>query len=899
MALSDVLKNLNFNNYAKDQETALRSAITTIYNGSATAQVILDKVGDGTQNLDFTQDSSKQLEAYYDPSDDKVHLDSDFGKNFVFIDEKGTAQTVALERVLIHEAIHAIEGLIDEPNIKTANDFADLPKIIALGDYRGSTVNLTNTIMSELGEATGRVGYHAVTSTTDIAPGSKFTNNTGIDASFVGSGEIDMSASSRSTNDLLIGSDGGTDELTGAKGNDFLWGRAGNDWLTGGAGNDTLNGGDDTDVAVFSGKCSDYEVNLANGIYTVTDKRSQSPDGTDTITGVEYAQFSDGTGLFGQDGFACSGQNVVLAIDVSGSMGDEIEAVKQSAQQIVDTIFGTAATPLNSRLAIITFNDTGALRTELKFTDHDTIAGRKAAAIAGINAVSILGGGVEPLNGAVLSAAQGDAGPWLAGSTANRVIVFSDEPAGDPGVRAAAVAAMNMINATYEQPLTPSNANTPGSNYSTAINNPVSLPNPVVAGQVFPVLIGGDAAATSDLQELADQTGGQLFNAADTSEVVAALLSAITAPVTPTSPFFSRPTVPSGPAPVDVGALKDYDGNDFGSDDAWQVIGSVDVQGDGDVEYIYVNSALGRWATVGPDEDGKVDFSDYGPGGETRIVGNFAGETFGQFQDDLRDGNLDLIAAFDFDEDGFQEIYFQAGDTDAYVHAIMHEDGNVKTVEYQTGAEVQSYLVGLGFGEDVVQAIVEDTAQVTLPPVDLSAIKDESGADLGADEGWMYIGEADVEGDGDSDYLYVNPTLGRFAHIGLQDDGTVDFDDFAGDTRVAAAYVDPGVAAGLIEAGSPVDSAKRFADDLKSSNIELIEAFDYDGDGRQEIYFDVKDEDVFLRAIMDTDGDVRYANYQNADQVRSYLSGLGYEEDVAAGILSGVGSGLAGDFMLA
>src|SRR5262249_36590053 len=101
--------------------------------------------------------------------------------------------------------------------------------------------------------------------------------------------------------DLLIGL-AGNDVIHGLAGNDSLYGDesvpgsavSGNDTMEGGAGNDSIDGGNGNDVAVFSGAFTDYAISLNNGVYTLTDNRSGSPDGTDHVTNVETFQFSDG-----------------------------------------------------------------------------------------------------------------------------------------------------------------------------------------------------------------------------------------------------------------------------------------------------------------------------------------------------------------------------------------------------------------------------------------------------------------------------------------------------------------------------------------------------------------------------------------------------------------------------
>ena len=92
--------------------------------------------------------------------------------------------------------------------------------------------------------------------------------------------------------------------LNGAGGNDILWGGAGRDQLDGGDGDDTLTGGRGDDVlkggagenkAMFSGAQADYNIaRNADGTITVADARADQ-DGTDILTDIRFAQFSDGT----------------------------------------------------------------------------------------------------------------------------------------------------------------------------------------------------------------------------------------------------------------------------------------------------------------------------------------------------------------------------------------------------------------------------------------------------------------------------------------------------------------------------------------------------------------------------------------------------------------------------
>lgn len=160
--------------------------------------------------------------------------------------------------------------------------------------------------------------------------------------------------------------------------------------------------------------------------------------------------------------------------------------------------------------------------------------------------------------------------------------------------------------------------------------------------------------------------------------------------------------------------LKDFDGNDFGAEAAWQYIGGADVQGDFDTELVFVNAELGRWATLGPDSKDLIQFSNHGEGGDTRVVGVYIdplvdngtvvkGSDFDsqqRFQNDLKIGNLEsVLGGDDFDQDGLQELYFGLVDGTAYLHAYMHADGNIQYANYQSEDQMVDFLTANGFSD--------------------------------------------------------------------------------------------------------------------------------------------------------------------------------------------------------
>jgi Ca2+-binding RTX toxin-like protein len=146
-----------------------------------------------------------------------------------------------------------------------------------------------------------------------------------LDDSLNGGNGGDDTIDGRDGNDNIIGGNGndtlsggiGNDTIDGGVGTDGINGGSGNDVITGGGGNDTIIGGAGTDVAVFTGNHLNYTVTASGGVVTVIDNRPNSPDGTDTLTGVEMLRFVEIDPIVGA-------QNVYYLVD-SGSSGAPID----------------------------------------------------------------------------------------------------------------------------------------------------------------------------------------------------------------------------------------------------------------------------------------------------------------------------------------------------------------------------------------------------------------------------------------------------------------------------------------------------------------------------------------------------------------------------------------------
>ena len=102
-----------------------------------------------------------------------------------------------------------------------------------------------------------------------------------------------------------------------------------------------------------------------------------------------------------------------------------------------------------------------------------------------------------------------------------------------------------------------------------------------------------------------------------------------------------------------------------------------------------------------------------------------------------------------------------------------------------------------------------------------------------------------------------------------------------GTTRVVGIYIDPLVVSGDVVQGGDHDSQRRFQNDLYIDNLIVKTSGDYDGDGFQEVYWKTNDGAAYLRALMHSDGNIQYANYQSESQMRNYLTSNGYESTLS------------------
>jgi len=147
----------------------------------------------------------------------------------------------------------------------------------------------------------------------------------------------------------------GFHNLTGSIHADTLIGDANDNTLTSGGGYDTLQGGGGADtligdgntLALFSGNIADYAVarDWLTGKATITDIRAGSPDGMDTLLGVDAVQFANG-------GLLVSEQP--LSIDLSTSSDSYKVTYDGSAGLVEDLTTGVSTTFDTTSLQITT-----------------------------------------------------------------------------------------------------------------------------------------------------------------------------------------------------------------------------------------------------------------------------------------------------------------------------------------------------------------------------------------------------------------------------------------------------------------------------------------------------------------------------------------------------------------
>lgn len=148
--------------------------------------------------------------------------------------------------------------------------------------------------------------------------------------------------------DSITGNDA-ANVLSGMRGADTLWGGAGDDFLVGGAGDDVLAGGGGADTAVYSGLASAYAITFDGTSGMVT-----GAEGTDTISGIEWLQFADGTQALNQppvalDDTATTNEDTPVTISAAALLANDSDPEGDvfSVISVANALGGTVALDAN------------------------------------------------------------------------------------------------------------------------------------------------------------------------------------------------------------------------------------------------------------------------------------------------------------------------------------------------------------------------------------------------------------------------------------------------------------------------------------------------------------------------------------------------------------------------
>jgi Ca2+-binding RTX toxin-like protein len=169
---------------------------------------------------------------------------------------------------------------------------------------------------------------------------------------------------------IAVPSTDGNDDLQGGSGGDSLNGKLGDDRMTGGPGNDLIYDLSGSNTAVYSGRYSDYTLSYFGTAGTViVSDRVSGRDGSDTLVGINYLQFSDGTRYL-WDSIYLNGST---DNDVLNGTGSDNILYGSAGNDAIDGGRGTDAADFGGYYAeyVITFDALSG-----RYTVTDTVPGR-------------------------------------------------------------------------------------------------------------------------------------------------------------------------------------------------------------------------------------------------------------------------------------------------------------------------------------------------------------------------------------------------------------------------------------------------------------------------------------------------------------------------------------------
>jgi len=189
--------------------------------------------------------------------------------------------------------------------------------------------------------------------------------------------------------------------------------------------------------------------------------------------------------------------DLVFCLDITGSMWDDIDAVKDAAENIVNQISVGVS---DYRVAIVGYRDFGDTPM---FEDY-SFSSNKSSIITNINALSVSGGGDTPeaVYEALIRAINNEnncTGGWRDGVT-KIIILMGDAP-------------------PHEE--------NDGPNYQYNLSDVIAAAEAVDPAVVYSIVVGDDATTNTKFGALSTGTGGSKFTAETADDVVGAIESAV------------------------------------------------------------------------------------------------------------------------------------------------------------------------------------------------------------------------------------------------------------------------------------------------------------------------------------------------------------------------------------
>lgn len=202
-------------------------------------------------------------------------------------------------------------------------------------------------------------------------------------------------------------------------------------------------------------------------------------------------------GMFFFVGEALANLDLIFVIDLTGSMWDDIEEVQEQASAIVDEVSEVSG----SRIAIVGYRD---LPDTVTFEDYP-FSRNKEEILANIDSLTTSGGGDTPeaVYEALLRAINTEAiGDWRDG-VSKAIILMGDAPPHEKG-----------------------DIGSPPADYKYTLEDVAKAAYEVDPANIYSIVIGDNSDAVEKFEELADETDGAFFSAAEAEDVPEEIMAA-------------------------------------------------------------------------------------------------------------------------------------------------------------------------------------------------------------------------------------------------------------------------------------------------------------------------------------------------------------------------------------